>query len=59
MHSGWDNGGEANGGKINGFNALTDRFLPALRAAGVASTQINQVTIENPARVFSAMARRV
>src|SRR6266700_2443255 len=44
MDSGWYNVGEANGGKINGFNALTDRFLPALRAAGVATTKINQVT---------------
>jgi phosphotriesterase-related protein len=55
MDSGWYNVGEAGGGKINGFTALTDSFLPALRAAGVATAQINHVTIENPARVFAAM----
>jgi len=58
MDSGWYNVGEKDGGKINGFNALTDRFLPALRAAGVAAAQINQVTIENPARVFAASVQR-
>ena len=58
MDSGWYNVGEKDGGKINGFNALTDRFLPALRAAGVAAAQINQVAIENPARVFAASVQR-
>ena len=59
MDSGWYNVGEKDGGKINGFNALTDRFLPALRAAGVAAAQINHVTIENPARVFAAAVQRL
>ncbi len=59
MDSGWYNVGEKDGGNINGFNALTDRFLPALRAAGVAAAQINHVTIENPARVFAAAVQRL
>ena len=59
MDSGWYNVGEKDGGKINGFNALTDRFLPALRAAGVTAAQINHITIENPARVFAAAVQRL
>ena len=54
MDSGWYNVGEPDGGKINDFNALTDRFLPALRTAKVSAAHINRITIENPARVFSA-----
>ena len=56
MDSGWYNVGEAEGGKINGFTALSDRFLPSLRKAGVSDAQINHVTIANPARVFAAKA---
>ena len=56
MDSGWYNVGEAGGGKINGFTALTDLFLPALRKAGVSDSQINHLTIENPARVFAEKA---
>jgi phosphotriesterase-related protein len=55
MDSGWYNAGEPDGGKINGFTALMDDFLPALRAAGVSAAQIHRVTVENPARVFAAM----
>ena len=54
IDSGWYNVGEPDGGKINDYNALTDRFLPALRTAKVSAAHINRITIENPARVFSA-----
>jgi phosphotriesterase-related protein len=56
MDSGWFNVGEPDGGKINGYNALMDTFLPSLRAANITADQINHVTVENPARVFSAIA---
>jgi len=59
MDSGWYNVGEPNGGKINGFTVLTDRFLPALRKAGVTGAQINHVTVENPARVFAATVKQL
>jgi predicted metal-dependent phosphotriesterase family hydrolase len=55
MDSGWYNVGEPDGGKINGFTALMDDFLPALRAARISAAQIHRVTVENPARVFAAM----
>ena len=53
MDSGWYHVGEPGGGKINDFNALSDRFLPALRRAGVTAAEINRLTVENPARVFA------
>ncbi len=54
MDSGWYNVGEPRGGKINGYNALTDRFLPALRGAGVSAEQVHRLTVENPAKAFAA-----
>jgi predicted metal-dependent phosphotriesterase family hydrolase len=53
MDSGWYNVGEPGGGKIKDYNALPDRFLPALRGAGVTVAEINRITVENPARVFA------
>ena len=53
MDSGWYHVGEPGGGTINNFNALSDRFLPALRTAGVAAAQINRLTVDNPARAFA------
>jgi predicted metal-dependent phosphotriesterase family hydrolase len=53
MDSGWYHVGQPGGGKINDFNALTDRFLPALRSAGITAAQVKRITVENPARVFA------
>ena len=53
MDSGWYNVGEPGGGKINGYNAFSDRFLPALCGAGVAADQVHRLTVENPAKVFA------
>jgi predicted metal-dependent phosphotriesterase family hydrolase len=54
MDSGWYHVGEPDGGKIDGYTALPDRFLPALLAAGVSAAQIKHLTVENPARVFTS-----
>lgn len=54
MDSGWFHVGEPDGGKVDGFTALPDRFLPALRAEGISSAQINRITVENPAAVFTS-----
>jgi len=56
MDSGWYHVGEADGGKIDGFTALPDRFLPALREAGISASQIKRITVENPATVFTSSA---
>jgi phosphotriesterase-related protein len=52
MDSGWYWVGEPNGGNIRNYNVLTDRFLPALRQAGVTEAQIHKITVENPANAF-------
>jgi len=57
MDSGWYNVGEPDGGKINDYNALTDRFLPALRTAGVSAAHIHHITVKNPARAFAAAVK--
>jgi phosphotriesterase-related protein len=54
MDSGWFHVGEVDGGKIDGFTALSEQFLPALREAGIAAAQIKRITIENPAVVFTS-----
>ena len=54
MDSGWFHVGEPDGGKIDGFTALPDQFLPALREAGVSPAQISRITVENPATVFTS-----
>jgi predicted metal-dependent phosphotriesterase family hydrolase len=53
MDSGWYWAGEPGGGKIRDYNALTDRFLPALRRAGATESIIKKLTVENPAKAFA------
>jgi predicted metal-dependent phosphotriesterase family hydrolase len=53
MDSGWYWAGEPGGGKIRGYNALTDRFLPALRTAGASESIIKKLTVENPSKAFA------
>lgn len=54
MDSGWYHVGEPDGGKIEGFTALSEQFLPALREAGISAAQINRITVANPATVFTS-----
>lgn len=51
--AGWYWVGEPGGGQVRGYTAVTDVLLPALRAAGVAPTTIEQLTVRNPAAAFS------
>jgi phosphotriesterase-related protein len=36
-----------------GYNRLTDFVVPVLRKCGVSETDINKITVENPARILS------
>jgi predicted metal-dependent phosphotriesterase family hydrolase len=54
MDSGWYHVGEPNGGKIDGFTALSVRFLPSLREAGISAALIRRITVENPATIFTS-----
>jgi phosphotriesterase-related protein len=52
MDKGWWWVGEPKGGKIQDYNYLSDKWLPALRSAGVGEALIRRLTVENPARAF-------
>ncbi len=45
--------GQPTGGRIRGFTALVDAFIPALRARGVTDDLIHLITVINPARAFA------
>jgi phosphotriesterase-related protein len=51
--AGWYNVGQTGGGKIRGYSYLVDRFIPALKAAGVNDHLIHKLTVANPARAFT------
>lgn len=55
--AGWYNPGQPNGGKQRGFTALTKRFVPKLKKAGLTDAQVRKLTRENPFRAFSTPAR--
>jgi phosphotriesterase-related protein len=45
--------GQPAGGRIRGFTALVDEFIPALRARGVTGDLVRLITVTNPARAFA------
>jgi phosphotriesterase-related protein len=45
--------GQPTGGRIRGFTALVDEFIPALRARGVTDDVVHLITVTNPARAFA------
>jgi phosphotriesterase-related protein len=55
--AGWYQPGEPGGnptnGKVRGYTALMTEFIPALRAAGVSTETIQQMTVTNPAQAFA------
>ena len=53
MDSGWYSVGEADGGSVRDYNALTDVFLPAFRKAGATEAVVKKLMIDNPAAAFS------
>ena len=54
--AGWYQVGEPAGGKVRGYEAVTDVLLPALRAAGLADATLRELTVANPATVMSLVA---
>jgi phosphotriesterase-related protein len=46
-------GGVPENGALRGYTALMTNFIPALLAAGMTSTIVNQITVINPARAFA------
>ncbi|MBE0697399.1 MAG: esterase [Anaerolineaceae bacterium] len=50
---GWYDPAQPGGGTPQPFTYLTEKFLPKLRAAGVAEETLHQLTVENPFRAFA------
>jgi predicted metal-dependent phosphotriesterase family hydrolase len=46
--SGWYHVGEAGGGEFRGYDLLFTLFIPALRAAGFNTREIDQLLVDNP-----------
>jgi phosphotriesterase-related protein len=55
--AGWYHAGEPGGGEFRPYTGLFERFLPALRTAGVADAQLRALTLSNPAQAFAIRRR--
>lgn len=45
--------GQPEGGQIQGYTALVEEFIPALRSRGISEELIHTMTVRNPARAFA------
>jgi phosphotriesterase-related protein len=52
--AGWYRVGEPDGGQFRPFDTLFTKFIPALTAAGVTSSEVNQLLVENPRQALTA-----
>jgi phosphotriesterase-related protein len=52
--AGWYRVGEPGGGQFRPFDTLFTKFIPALTAAGVTSTEVNQLLVDNPREALTA-----
>jgi phosphotriesterase-related protein len=50
--AGWYRVGEPKGGRFRPYTYLFDGFLPALRAGGLAASDVRSLLVDNPARVL-------
>ena len=55
--AGWYHVGEPGGGTYRPHTVLFEEFVPALRARGLSTGQVQTLLIDNPARAFSIGAR--
>ncbi len=56
--AGWYHVGEPAGGKFRPFDSLILQFIPALRQADLNQTDIQSLTVHNPAEAFTIKVRR-
>ncbi len=56
--AGWYTAGEPRGGSFRPFDTVFTAFIPALRAAGFAESEIAQLFVRNPAEAFAVRTRR-
>jgi phosphotriesterase-related protein len=51
--AGWYRVGEPGGGRFRPFDTLFTRFIPALTAAGVTTSEVNQLLVDNPRQALT------
>ena len=51
--AGWYHVGEPGGGQFRPFDTLFTKFIPALRAAGMTSTEVVQLLVDNPRQALT------
>jgi phosphotriesterase-related protein len=51
--AGWYRVGEPGGGQFRPFDTLFTKFVPALNAAGLTSSEVNQLLVENPRQALT------
>jgi phosphotriesterase-related protein len=57
--AGWYDPGKPDGGTFRPFDLLFTTFLPQLRESGFSDTEIDQLTIRNPAEAYAVRVRGV
>jgi phosphotriesterase-related protein len=55
--AGWYDPAKPDGGTFRPFDLLFTTFLPLLRENGFSDTEIDQLTIRNPAAAYSVRVR--
>jgi phosphotriesterase-related protein len=51
--AGWYRVGEPGGGQFRPFDTLFTRFIPALTAAGMTTSEVNQLLVDNPRQALT------
>jgi phosphotriesterase-related protein len=57
--SGWFDPAMPGGGEPNGYTAIFDYLIPALRSRGFTESEINQLLVKNPEEAFKIKIRRL
>ncbi len=56
--AGWYHVGEPDGGTYRPHDTIFTDLIPALKSAGITSTDIQQMTVENPGQAFTIRIRK-
>lgn len=57
--SGWFDPAKPGGGTINGYAAIFDYLIPALKAKGFTRDEIDQILVKNPQEAFKIKVRKI
>jgi phosphotriesterase-related protein len=57
--SGWYDPAKPGGGTFNGYTDILDFFIPALKAKGLTTDEIDQILVKNPQEAFKIKIRQL